>query len=192
MRESTYQIARETYQGYRDAAYAATWDIWSKKLNGDNVDIRLFPIDDSAIEQTETIWPAVSDGHLPDVFDWRAIYGQVASTPRRFDVAVWNKSVLVGLCVGMASRGSSGRESNVTLRFLQRAGSAVNPIKGCVAAIMIDAAYAYASILGKPLLYIRDPLPLVESLYISLGFSLAKRKVSGSYLSLKVREADNA
>ncbi|MEO3476199.1 hypothetical protein AAFO90_00830 [Phaeobacter sp. CAU 1743] len=177
-----YHDAIERYQGFRDAVYHLTWEIWSHKLNSLSVDLKLDGIDDGALQQAETVWAPLEDKNRPDIFAWRDIVRQVRSTPRRFDMAIWNGSVLCGMVCGKASKGAQGCDTNVTLRFLQGAPTAINPLRGHIAAISLDAASAYALLLKKRMIFLKNPLSGARPHYEKLGFELAKRHAKGLYL----------
>ena len=185
-----YQDAEDRYQGYRDAVYHITWQAWAAKLRGRMFDLRLLPIDDAALQQAEALWtlPALAQADRPPVFDWRKIYQQVRTTPRRFDMAIWNGSLLCGLMVGKASRGKMNQhgDSNVTIRFLQSAPPAVNELRGNIAPIAIEAAENYATLPGKRYLYVKSPLHQVMTLYTGLGFRVANRQAKGLYMFREV------
>ena len=97
-------------------------------------------------------------------------------------MAIWNGSILCGLTIGRASRSKLGEESNVTITFLQGAPEPINKLKGFIAPIAIDAAEAYATVLERPMLYVKDPLEEVQSLYEGYDFRLAKRRCKGLYM----------
>jgi hypothetical protein len=185
-----YQDAEDRYQGFRDAVYHLTWQAWEEKLRGRMLDLRLLPIDDDALQQAEALWTlrALAQADRPHVFDWRTIYQQVRTTPRRFDMAIWNGSLLCGLMVGKASRGKMNqqRDSNVTIRFLQSAPPVLNELRGYIAPIAIEAAENYATLLGKRYIYVKSPLHEVMTLYTRLGFRVAKRHAKGLYMFREV------
>lgn len=177
-----YSEAIERYQGIRDAAYHLTWELWSQELNSDSIDLRLDEIDDGALQQAETVWSSLPEKGRPPIFLWREIVQQVRSTPRRFEMAIWNGSVLCGMVCGKASKGRNGDDTNVTLRYLQGAPSTINPLRGHIAALSLDAASAYALALGKSKIYLKNPLDGVRPHYEKLGFTLANRRARGIYL----------
>ncbi len=106
-------------------------------------------------------------------------------------MAIWNGSLLCGLTIGKASRGilGGGRESNVTIHFLQGAPRAINVLKGYIAPISIDAAESYAKVLGKNYVYLKNPERQVMSMYASFGFTVAKRRAKGVYMCKEVGTA---
>ena len=167
-----------------------TWQAWEEKLRGRMLDLRLLPINDDALQQAEELWtlPPLAQADRPPVFDWRKIYQQVRASPRRFDMAIWNGSLLCGLMVGKAFRGKMNQhvDSNVTIRFLQSAPPAVNVLRGNIALIAIEAAENYATVLGKRYVYVKSPLHEVMTLYTGLGFRVANRQAKGLYMVREV------
>lgn len=179
-----YLDAQQKYQGYRNACYEIAWETWRKEVPGD-VDLRLFPIDERAVQFAEMIWPRFSlEGFSAD-FPWSRIYQQIRSTPRRFDISIWDGAILCGLAAGTSSRGQEGCDTNVTIRFLERMGGDINRLAGFIAAICLDAADAYAQVLGKRMIYLKNPSPMAIRRYECLGFSLVDRRAQGIYYGVE-------
>lgn len=183
-----YRNAEDTYQGLRDAVYDHIWSKFHPSINALGCDLRIFPIDEAALQQVETLWGHVRDPRRPEPFEWREIFRQVRTTPRRFDMAIWNGSLLSGLVVGKASRGAPCRSTdpNLTLSYLQAAPRAINSMRGHIAVLTLEAALAYATLLDRKMLYLRSPLPAVVPFYQRYGFSIVSRKNHGMYMGLKV------
>jgi len=166
--------AHARYQGYRDAAFHRTWlDIWPR-ASGHN--IRILPIDQTAI----TFWQAIvkfggtfGNGGFP----WDEIFDQLYTTPRRFDVAIWDGPDLCGMAAGKASRGNE----NVTIKWMERFAIPGDPLRGWIATTVFTAADHYAKILDRRYLMIRNPLPGTEAIYRAHGFSLASTRFGVPY-----------
>lgn len=183
--QSTRENAEARYSGYRDAVYHHVYENWTPVVKSLGVDLRLFPIDENALQHAEETWAAIKVPGRPEPFRWRDILKSERRTPRRFEMAVWNGSLLCGLTIGKASRSMNGSDSNVTITFLQGAPAPINKLRGYIAPIAIDAAEAYARILGRPMVFIKDPLPEVRSYYEKFDFTVAKRRCKGLYLGKK-------
>lgn len=161
-----FQDAHSRYQGYRDAAFDLTWNQLHQAVPK-GCDLRVMPIDPAAL----SFWQAIRHFgavHESGGFPWDEIFRQVRSTPRRFDVAIWDGDILCGMAVGMASRG----KHNVTVRWVERFKTHDDKLAGYVALIALTAADHYARVLEKQVLRIKDPLPGTEGLYQALGFAL--------------------
>lgn len=174
---SPYQEAESRYQGYRDAAYSMTWDHQQPLLPGK--DLKLFPFD----SKTLGFWGALHylGETLPEGgFQWPEIYDQFRSTPRRFEVAVWDGKILCGLALGNASRG----KQLLTIKWIERF-----PITegGWVTSVILTAADYYGAILGCKELRIRNPVPGTEQLYCRYGFALADTLRGATYWARPVR-----
>jgi hypothetical protein len=167
--------AHRRYQGYRDAAYDLTWEQLRKKApNG--CDLRVMPFDNDAL----SFWRAIrhfNAVHPAGGFPWDQIYWQTISTPRRFDVSVWDGEVLCGLASGMASRG----DESVTLKWIERFNSAPNQMKGFVTEVAITAADHYAKIIGRRQVRLKEPNPGTEARYAAKGFTLAPKRLGVIY-----------
>ena len=182
----TYNEAEGRYQGIRDAAFRVAWEIWSEELKGTEIDLRLKPIDGDALRFRSYVWTLFNSPGIDGNFPWNEIYDQIRTTPRRFDLAIWDGPILCGLVAGMASRGTEGQDTNVTIRFLERLGDDINSLKGQVAAIALDAAYAYGQALGKRMIYLKEPAPGAIPRYERLGFSLASRRCKATYYGCEI------
>lgn len=178
--QDDYSDAHDRYAGYRDAAYEFTWAIWDGEARERGADLRLHPIDEAAVDQA-SVWPNMAE-HSVGGFPWDEIHRQVRSTPRRFEIAIWDGVLLCGLAIGMASRGKDGPDTNVTIRFLERRGGNLNALRGVIAPIAIDAADAYARVLGKRMIYLKNPSSGAVPRYRRVGFELAQRRAQGIYL----------
>jgi len=187
---NAHEEAIRRYQGYRDYAMEAAWDKWNVQLKRGGVDLKLLPIDGSALQFWSSVW-SICNPPGGVRFPWNTIYRRVRSTPRRFDLAIWDGSILCGLAVGVASRGKIGQDTNLTMKFLERLGDPpigppMNSIRGYVATIALDVAYAYAQTLDKKWLYLQEPLPGAVPKYEELGFSLVKTQKSRTYYGIAV------
>lgn len=75
-----------------------------------------------------------------------------------------------------------GPESNVTVSFVQGAPQPINRLKGLIMPIALDAAEAYATVLDRPVIYIKNPVPEVIGYYEDFNFKVARRRCRGVYL----------
>lgn len=166
--------AHSRYQGYRDAAFHQTWLAISGRVGGH--DIRILPINQEAM----AFWQAISSfgaTFRSGGFPWDHIFDQLYTTPRRFDIAIWDGPVLCGMAAGKASRGNE----NVTIKWMERFANPGDPLRGWIATTVFTAADHYAKILGRQYLMLRNPLPGTEALYRSHGFSLAPSRFGVPY-----------
>lgn len=171
--------AHSRYQGFRDAAFHATWACVSRLVPQGN--LRVMPINREAL----SFWQAVRSFGFLDPrggFPWDRIYDQLISTPRRFDVAIWSGSLLCGMAAGKASRG----DENVTIKWMERFPIPDDPLKSWVATTAFTAADHYAKILGRQYLMIRNPLPGTQALYQAHRFVLAPARHGATYYARAV------
>lgn len=156
------------YNGYRKAAYqiavtnAADLAVEGVIALDILIKLRITAIDDAALTALSRQW---GTSH----FAWPRICGQNRPYVKRFEAAIWIGDGLEGLCMGRPSRGND----NVTLRFLERRPTP-SLLKGFVAEIALDAAEAYAGILGKRRLKLKDPVAGAIPLYEALGFTFSE------------------
>lgn len=181
--EEDYREALERYQGYRDAAYALTWEELRHEVPS-GCDLKVMPIGQSAL----VYWSAIRDIGFVNKrgnFDWGAIYQQVRNCPKRFDVAIWDGHTLCGMACGMASKGSSF----VTVKWLERfrTDEATSGLRGLVAEIALTSADHYAAIIERKTVRLKNPLPGTEMLYSTLGFRSVDKDGRNVYLNRDVQ-----
>lgn len=90
-------------------------------------------------------------------------------------MAIWSGEHLCGLAVGRASkRRPIGVRHTISVRFIESAHNDYHPLRGGVAALVIAAADAYASLIGASRLRLIDPLAGVIRLYEGYGFKVGR------------------
>lgn len=170
-----YHEAFHRYQGTRDAVYDLTWTALHAKVPT-GCDLRVMPIDQAAL----SYWAALTRFgaiHPKGGFPWDEIFQQIRSTPKRFDVAIWDGQHLSGMACGMPSKG----DSYVTVKWLEGFVSKDAGLQGMIAETALTAAEHYAFLLGKKYVCIKQPLPGTEPLYRGLGFEQDTSKKRNQY-----------
>ena len=174
--------AHRRYQGFRDAAFHYAYDEMTKHTPSDCI-LAIREVDAKAISLAMANI-SLGYSHKNGGFQWDLIWRQVRSTPRRFDVSVWDGSFLCGLAIGMASRG----KQNVTIKWMERFNSYEALPKG---QFRYHGFYRGRQLrkksLGSQWLMVRDPLPGTERLYMEHGFSLAPQVSKVAYYQREVR-----
>jgi hypothetical protein len=174
--------ANERYEGLRDAAREFVFEIFTSEiLIGElaslAVDLRFTDINDKAIGawlRTRQAWE----------FDWfKVAHHFWTNDPDRFEIAIWKGEELCGMAIGRPSNGPD----NVTLHFIERRGDHA-ALKGWIAQMVTDGAEAYAKLLGKQRVKLKDPSAGAIPLYVRLGFSLAEPIGQTTYYA---RSVDN-
>jgi hypothetical protein len=89
------------------------------------------------------------------------------------------------MAVADASRGE-GEHSNVTLHLIERDPSSANPLAGIITHIIIDVMDAYAILLDRQHLKVKNPAPHMRSIYIGLGFTDAPKIDAQTYMQRRV------
>lgn len=180
MTDAAYLDAISRYQGYRDAAYALTWEDLHQTMPS-GCDLKVMPIDISAL----SYWQAIRDlGYANEVgdFPWADIFAQISNCPKRFDVAIWDGTSLVGMACGMASSGNKF----VTVKWLERFRTDSHNLKGRVAEVALTVADHYAAVIGREVVRIKNPMPGLVGFYGDLGFAQQVRVKGNLYLERKV------
>jgi hypothetical protein len=175
MSVEAYIEAHSRYQGYRDAAFHLTWECMQPRLPG--VDLKVLPINELALHFWGEIIRPLGLTYEAGGFRWDQIFQQIRTTPRRFDVAIWDGSVLCGMAAGKASRGGE----NVTVKWLERFAIPSAPLRGTLGLTALTAAESYAKIIERQWVMIRNPLPGAAPLYEKLGFELAPSRFGTPY-----------
>ena len=139
--------------------------------------LEFVPIDERALEAyaaTNANWQ----------FDWLEWYRHFwRNDPDRFDIAIWQNGELCGLAAGRPSTGND----NVTIYVLERRRDCLR-LKGWIAQIVTDVAEAYAKVLGKQRVKLKDPVQEAIPTYERLGFEVAESIKSIKYYARRVGE----
>lgn len=138
-----------------------------------------------AIDYVDKHWRRVG-GNIHDIFPWEKVKKLSDSRPKGMDISIWNDDYLCGLAFSNPSKGVGNERSNITLKYMQGAASVINPLKGYIAPIVFDCNFMYGELLGKNMVYISDPLPGAQPLYVRIGFSFDKGHRNGSYMGKKI------
>ncbi len=168
------------YQGYRDAAYHRTWELWKKAVGPD---LRIMPINENALSFWRIVWqsfPSAEDGG----FNWEEAHGRLWNRPNRYEVAVWSGPVLCGLALGH----TSPEKQDVCINLLERLSVPGNPLIGYIAPIVFTAASFYGNILKSQRLKIKNPVDGALPYYEKLGFSLAERVDGSTYYAKEIEK----
>lgn len=121
--------------------------------------IQFAPISDAAIR----CW---RDDATNPIYPWDELKSDFCPYINRFELAIWGNGRVCGMAYGRPSKGAS----NLTIHFAERWMSDSNPLKGFIAPIIADVANAYAIILEKRFVRIKDPVDDAIPAYLSLGF----------------------
>lgn len=101
-------------------------------------------------------------------FDWRTEAGHLMCKYKRFELALWHGDALCGLAVGKPSPA----KRYLRIHLLEGNPDNHHPLRGRVAASVVEAAGAYAWLLGSEQLQIMKPLPRALRSYRRLCFQL--------------------
>lgn len=119
-------------------------------------------------------------------FPWDLIADQFQGRPSRFEVALWYNEVLCALVMGTASKATE----NVTIRFIERLPVDGNPLRGYVVPIARDLGLAYAKIIGRQMLRVKNPAEGAIAVYERANFRLANGVKGGTYYEQLVVEPE--
>jgi hypothetical protein len=179
---SDFHDAIDRYEGYRLGVFDFVESALHTRVVDDNVyaalsgvHIRLGPITDAAARS----WSATAQN---PTFPWPTLQRQFSPYIDRFEVAVWGDGQVCGLAYGRPSKGAG----NVTIHFVERVGGVNNPLKGYIIPIVADTATAYAHLLGKEAVKVKDPVPEAVASYMAVGFVPAPSIGRVTYLERRV------
>lgn len=165
MRE--FYEAIDRYEGYRAEAFGFSGAALDRKIFRDKAfgslagtGLWIGPIDAAAIEN----W---RENRLEPIFPWDTLYDDFRPYIDRFEVAIWANGRICGMAIGRPSKGPN----NVTIHFGERWMSDNNPIGGLFTPIVTEVANAYALVLGKEWVKIKDPVPGAIPAYVREGFA---------------------
>lgn len=180
MSHEAYFDALSRYKGYRDAAYAATWNELHEEMPRFS-DLKIMPITELSI----SYWNAIRQFGLQNKvgdFEWEEIFNQISNWPKRFDVAIWDGKYLAGMSSGKVS--SANRFVNIN--FIERFKSDINNFQGQIAKIAVTVADNYAFILGAEAVRLKNPASSLLPFYGRLGFHTQYKEQGNLFLERKV------
>ncbi len=157
------------YRAIRDLSYE-TAEFTLSRVYG--LPVQLTPIDDTALEAFEEHW--LHHPHRRYEWDWREEVESWENRPSHFEVAIWCNSYLSGLAVGKVSNG----RFVLSVYLLEGSPVDTHPLKGLVRFCAVEAAEAYATILGCEELHLRRPVDGALPLYFDMGFFLATNQAN--------------
>jgi hypothetical protein len=174
--------ANQKYTEYRAAACEFVLEVYKESIFvGDLAPLaeglEFVPIDDRAMAAYDATAPSWQ-------YEWPEWYRHFwRNDPDRFDVAIWHNRELCGLAAGRPSKGND----NVTIHVLERRRDHLR-LKGWIAQIVTDVAEAYAKVLGKQRVKLKDPVQEAIPTYRRLRFELAESIQSIRYYARRVGE----
>lgn len=181
-KKSNYIDAIKKYSFIQKTIYEEVSKKWSK-IFGRSIVVDF--VDEKDIYYVEREWKPREDNIYP-IFDWGIIKNRSSKKPRAMMLSIYDNDLLCGLASSIPSKGTGSVFSNVTLNYIQGAPKGINPIKGSILGITLDAMYLYGKNLGKNNLYINRPLQGVVPYYEKMGFSLDKEHAKGKHLGRKI------
>ncbi len=99
-------------------------------------------------------------------WEWQKEYPRYQTRPNRFEVSLSKGGVLCALCFGQLSK----HGSRVRMNLIESTPERPTPLGMRALPILSFAAATFADIVGATELWVLDPDPSVESLYMKEGF----------------------
>ncbi|MBY3418606.1 hypothetical protein HFN87_35935 [Rhizobium laguerreae] len=161
--------AWQRYYAIRKLAYEAA-EITLSEVYG--LPVQLTEIDDDALEAFEEHW--LHHPYRRYDWEWRDVVESWENRPSHFEVAIWCNAYLSGLAVGKVSDG----KLVLSIYLLEGSPVETHPLKGLVRFCVVEAAEAYATILGCDELHLRQPVDGALPLYFDMGFFLATNQAN--------------
>jgi hypothetical protein len=185
MDDSSYALAKLRYARMRRAAYAlAREDAIQRCITARP--FRLSDIDHATLSAWRRTWaephPSGEGG-----WDWAVLTEPAHVDPAALSVALWSGGTLCGLALARAShRRSSGHRGAIKIYYLEGNPDPLHPLKGVVAALLVNAAEAYGRSLGASKVRLVDPLPGALRLYSDLGFTVVRTHSGALYCEKEI------
>jgi hypothetical protein len=146
----------------------------------DETKINLTRINDAAIQAYAEQWGALPPNPHGD-FDWNYNVDAFSRETCPFSVAIWYGDTLCGLGVGVK------RNGRVDLALMEGSPDPDHPLKGLIAAIVIDCAAAFAREWRVSMLRLKKPLEALLPFYESkLGFTIVRPRNQPIYCEREV------
>lgn len=105
------------------------------------------------------------EGH--NNYPWENISKWKATDSKGFDVAIWYKNELCGLCYATPRRS----RHCIKIILLESKPGRAHPLKGMVGSTALAAIRIYCSLIGCLRIEVQDPAPGAVPLYRQLGFA---------------------
>lgn len=102
--------------------------------------------------------------------------------PARFELSIWSGETLCGLSLGKPSPS----QDRLSIQYLEGNPNDRHPLKGRITLVMVEAAFAYARVLGAQRLLLDRPTPQLVPMYRKLGFRLVETKGQSAYCEQEV------
>ncbi|MCE2027308.1 hypothetical protein [Sessilibacter corallicola] len=100
-------------------------------------------------------------------WEWVKEYPYYQNRPNRFEISLWRDNILCALCYGQTS--VSG--TRVRMNLIESTPIRPSPLRSRALPIIAFSAAVFADIVGADELWVLDPDPKLEGLYIKEGFS---------------------
>ena len=99
-------------------------------------------------------------------WDWQKEYPYYQNRPNRFEITLRSGNVLCALCYGQTSR----HGSRVRMNLIESIPIKPSPLGRRALPVLAFAAATFAEIIGATELWVLDPDPNIENLYMKEGF----------------------
>lgn len=146
IREVTYEAVMESFPDILakeiDLKTTLTADLWKT-------------IDETSARKNRATW------------DWAREYPYYQKRPNRFEISLWKGGVLCALCYGQTSKFGS----KVRMNLIESTPVRPNPMGMRALPVLSFSAAVFADIVGADELWVLDPDPRLEGVYMKEGFS---------------------
>lgn len=148
----------------RGEAYAAATGQLQLK-----VPARLRSINQEALDAWVTDWkPLLAIPPVRGGWNWAEDAASYMRKADSFHLAIWSGQKLCGLAVGAPTTG----HKSLAIHAFEGSPDPTHPLKGSVLALVLEAADAYARVLGATRLRLQWPASELIATYERLGFQL--------------------
>ncbi|WKT61285.1 hypothetical protein Q2E61_03595 [Microbulbifer thermotolerans] len=100
-------------------------------------------------------------------WEWVKEYPYYQKRPNRFEISLWRGGVLGALCYGQTSK----HGTRVRMNLIESTPQRPTPLGMRALPVLSYAAAVFADIIGANELWVLDPDPALEDLYMQEGFS---------------------
>lgn len=99
-------------------------------------------------------------------WDWNKVFPAYRNQPNRFDISLWRGNTLGALCYGKTSKAGT----RVRLDLIESTPERPTPLGRAALPVLSFAASTFARLVGASEVWILEPLPELEGLYMKSGF----------------------
>jgi len=159
-KRSEYIDAENRYQAYRELVYENTM------LEFPGIEVKGIEFINCVTADNWKNLPIPSARAYRGTWEWTKEYPFYRNRPNRFEISLWFKGNLCALCYGQTSK----RGTKVRMNLIESIPIRPSPLGRRALPILAFSAATFADIVGATELWVLDPDPNLEEVYMRENF----------------------